>query len=112
MGERTENDPLDDISRRLDDAKRRRGGTPSGGPTDPKAGLNVAMRVGVELVAALIVGAAIGGGLDRWRGTAPWLMALFFVLGSAAGMMNVYRYMIGMDAAPGWGRRRDGDEEE
>lgn len=48
-------------------------------------------RAGVEVVAALVVGAGLGWFLDRWLGTFPWLFLLFFVLGSAAGILNVYR---------------------
>ena len=29
--------------------------------------------------------------LDRWLGTWPWLFLLMFVMGSAAGILNVYR---------------------
>jgi ATP synthase protein I len=29
--------------------------------------------------------------LDRWLGTWPWLFLVFFVLGSVAGVLNVYR---------------------
>jgi ATP synthase protein I len=31
--------------------------------------------------------------LDRWLGTWPWLFLVFFVLGSAAGVLNVYRLL-------------------
>ncbi len=111
MGEDDRNGPLHDFSDRLADARRRRDGKAP--KAAPKEGLGAAMRIGVELVAALGVGAAIGWGLDRWLDTAPWLMVVFFVLGAAAGVMNVYRYMSGMDAAPGWRRerrRQDGEE--
>ncbi len=104
MSKDNNDDPLHDISGRLADARRRREGEAP--EAAPKEGLGAAMRIGVELVAALGVGAAIGWGLDRWLDTAPWLMVVFFVLGAAAGVMNVYRYMSGMDAAPGWRRGR------
>ncbi len=51
----------------------------------------IGLRVGVELVSALAVGLAIGWGLDRWLGTAPWLLILFVMAGGAAGILNVYR---------------------
>ena len=41
--------------------------------------------------AAVIVGGVIGWGLDWWLGTKPWLFLLFFVLGFAAGVLNVVR---------------------
>ena len=49
------------------------------------------MRVGVDLVSGIVVGVLIGLALDRWLDTGPWLMLLFFVLGSAAGISNVMR---------------------
>jgi ATP synthase protein I len=29
--------------------------------------------------------------LDRWLGTKPWLFLLMFMMGSAAGVLNVFR---------------------
>jgi ATP synthase protein I len=57
----------------------------------PQGSWGIGFRAGVELVSALVVGVGIGWLLDRWLGTWPWLFLLFFVIGSAAGMMNVYR---------------------
>ena len=54
-------------------------------------GMAYGMRMAAELVAAVIVGGAIGYGLDRWLGSTPWLFLLFFVLGFAAGVLNVMR---------------------
>ena len=53
--------------------------------------IGIGMRIALELVAGVIVGAGIGLGLDYWLGTKPWLMIVFFVVGSAAGFMNVIR---------------------
>ena len=54
-------------------------------------GIAQAMRVGAELLSALMVGVGIGWGLDQWLDTTPWLMLIFFFLGSGAGILNVYR---------------------
>ena len=51
----------------------------------------IGLRVGVEMVAALIVAVAIGYGLDRLFGTKPILTAVFVLLGGAAGVLNVWR---------------------
>jgi ATP synthase protein I len=51
----------------------------------------IAMRVGVELVAALAVGVGIGWLMDRWLHTKPVFLAIFVVLGSVAGVRNVWR---------------------
>lgn len=68
------------------------------------------MRIGVELVAALIVGVGIGYLLDRWLGTAPWLLLVFFLLGSAAGIMNVFRVTKGLGGAVGYQSEPPRDE--
>ena len=54
-------------------------------------GMAYGMRMAAELVAAVIVGGLIGYGLDSWLGSKPWLFLLFFVLGFAAGVLNVVR---------------------
>ena len=50
-----------------------------------------AFKLGTELVSAVGVGTIIGFILDSWFGTKPWLIIIFFVLGAAAGMLNVIR---------------------
>ncbi|MEN3340439.1 MAG: hypothetical protein V7647_4115 [Acidobacteriota bacterium] len=47
--------------------------------------------VGISFVLAIVMGAAIGLGIDRWLGTTPWAFLIFFVIGVAAGILNVYR---------------------
>jgi len=76
------------------------------------------MRISVELVATLAVGAGIGYMLDAWLGTAPLFMVVFLFLGGAAGVSNVYRVVKGLDEGVGLGRaieekkRRDAAEEQ
>jgi ATP synthase protein I len=62
--------------------------TSSGAVTSP---VSVGLRVGIELVVALVVGVAIGLGLDRLFGTKPILTVIFFPVGAAAGVWNVWR---------------------
>ena len=50
-----------------------------------------AFKLGTELVAAVAVGTIIGFILDTLFDTKPWLIIIFFFLGSAAGMLNVVR---------------------
>ena len=62
-------------------------------PSDEKRGsfMGNAFKLGTELVAAVGVGTIIGFILDSWFGTKPWLIIIFFFIGSAAGMLNVIR---------------------
>ena len=89
---------ISDLGERLDKVKAQR-------HTDAQAdldaemrgrGMAYGMRMAAELVGAVIVGGAIGWGLDRWLGSTPWLFMLFFVLGFAAGVLNVVRAYEGM----------------
>jgi ATP synthase protein I len=48
-------------------------------------------RLSSELVAGVVVGALIGWGFDRLLSTSPFGLILFFLLGFAAGVLNVIR---------------------
>jgi len=47
--------------------------------------------VGIELVSGVFVGVGCGLFIDWAFGTSPWGLISLFILGSAAGMLNVYR---------------------
>ncbi len=75
-------------------AKRGLGGSVSKGDTPAEVGMSpwgIGLRVGMELVVALVVGVGIGWVLDRWLGTRPIFLAIFVLLGGAAGVLNVWR---------------------
>jgi ATP synthase protein I len=57
---------------------------------DPSA-MARGFRLSTELVAGVLVGAAIGWSLDRWLGISPWGLIVFLLLGFAAGVLNVMR---------------------
>ena len=57
----------------------------------PQTAAGWVFRLSVELVVGLVVGGGIGWLLDRWLGTSPALLILFFLVGAAAGMYNVVR---------------------
>ena len=71
-------------------------------PGSRQGGLGFAMRIGTELVAALVIGVGFGLLLDNWLGTKPWFMLVFFLLGAAAGMFNVYRVVQNQGGAIGY----------
>jgi ATP synthase protein I len=54
------------------------------------SGLDEASVMGVELLAATLTWAAIGWGVDRWLGTAPWFLAVGALIGNAAGIYLVW----------------------
>jgi F0F1-type ATP synthase assembly protein I len=60
--------------------------------------------VGLSFVLALVIGFWLGSVLDRFAGTRPLFTIVFFFLGLAAGILNVYRivsqaYPSGRDAS-------------
>lgn len=86
----------DDFDERLRKARTRQGldPTPGKGGGLPQSSWGFGLRAGVELVSSLIVGAGLGFMLDRWLGTTPWLLLVFFLVGGAAGVMNIYRLVM------------------
>ncbi len=53
--------------------------------------IELAMRLGVEMVAAMVIAVVIGWGLDKLFHTKPWLMILMVPVGLAAGLRNLLR---------------------
>jgi ATP synthase protein I len=80
-----------EIGQRLDEVKARRGGTRPPGDGGRGTALAKGLRASTELIGGIVVGGAIGWFLDEWLGSRPWLFILFFLLGSAAGILNIIR---------------------
>jgi ATP synthase protein I len=87
----------DTFEKRLAEARGKQGmdaAPPKTGTSGPDSGgnaLGIGVRVGVELLSALVVGLAIGWYLDRWLHTSPLFLVVFVLLGGAAGVANVWR---------------------
>ncbi len=64
---------------------------PSSPPDNFASGMSMGLRAGSEFVAAILVGGAIGWGLDWALKTKPAFTIVFFLLGVAAGVWNVIR---------------------
>ena len=85
---------LEDLDKRLYQAREKSRATNDPGSMIGKEHASVyslALRVGTEMVSALIVGVGIGFFLDYWLETKPWFLVIFFFLGAGAGVLNVYR---------------------
>lgn len=59
--------------------------------TSSSSGMALAFRLGSEFVAGVLVGAAIGWGIDQMFGLAPWGILVFTLLGFGAGITNMMR---------------------
>jgi ATP synthase protein I len=76
--------------------RRARGERPSEAESDETreremSGWGRGFRLASEFVAAIIVGALLGWGVDSLFGTTPWGMIILLLLGFAAGVLNVVR---------------------
>ena len=54
-------------------------------------GVAMALRLGADFVAGVVVGAALGWGFDKLFDTSPWGLVVFLLLGFAAGLLSVMR---------------------
>ena len=81
----------EDFKTRLKSAKNKAKSKYSESKEPSTSGMGHAFKMSTELVAAVAVGTIIGFILDNWFGTKPWLMIVFFFLGTAAGILNVIR---------------------
>jgi ATP synthase protein I len=90
-------DGRDDFERRFTAAQdaARRGGTAErsvhASAGAGQSAVNLAMRLGVEVVAAMVIAVTIGWGLDRLFHTRPWMMVVMVPVGMAAGLRNLVR---------------------
>ena len=55
------------------------------------ASLGKALKISTELIASVVVGSTLGYIFDGWFDTKPILTIIFFFMGVAAGIINVFR---------------------
>ncbi|MBI3516463.1 MAG: AtpZ/AtpI family protein [Proteobacteria bacterium] len=105
--------PGDDFDARLERARAEREATTKPASSGPgsRPPMGSGFRIGVDVAAALAVGLGIGYLLDVWLGTKPWLLVVFFFLGAGAGILNVYRAVMGMGYQVGF-RKSGGNHDK
>ena len=82
---------LKEISTRLEIAKKKIIKDQIKNRSSNTASLGKALKISTELIAAVAVGTTIGFILDNWFDTRPWLTVSFFIMGVAAGILNVIK---------------------
>ena len=82
---------LKEISTRLEIAKKKIKKEVMENKGTNVASLGNALKIGTELIAAVLVGSILGYILDNWFDTKPFIMISFFFIGVAAGILNVIR---------------------
>jgi ATP synthase protein I len=104
MSENRPPDPLARLGEEIDkaQAKRVRSQPAVSDRSALQQGMGAGLRIGIELVVAIVVATGLGWAIDRWFGTRPWGMIVLFFLGVAAGMLNVYRAVTGISGPVGY----------
>lgn len=84
---------LQRLNAALDKARPKDQSQPAGSRNDTStsSGMAMALRLGSEFVAGVLVGALIGWGIDTVFDVAPWGMLVFTLVGFGAGVMNMLR---------------------
>ena len=82
---------LKEISTRLEIAKKNIKGLEKNTKGSNVSSFGKALKISTELVAAVLVGSIMGFLLDGWFDTKPLLTICFFIMGVAAGILNVFR---------------------
>ena len=81
---------LGDLKKRIETAKSKNK------PLSSKKKANGAgfgFKISTEIIAALVVGVGIGLVVDKYLGTKPFGLIIFFIFGALAGFLNIYRVM-------------------
>ena len=82
---------LKEITTRLEIAKKKIKKEVTENKGTNVASLGNALKIGTELIAAVLVGSILGFILDNWFDTKPFITISFFFIGVAAGILNVIR---------------------
>ncbi|MGB0920564.1 MAG: AtpZ/AtpI family protein [Alphaproteobacteria bacterium] len=98
MTDHSKRQSIDDFSKKL---AQRRGQAPKEAQTNQvsdekerpgkQSAMGTAFRLSTDLVAAVLVGGFVGWLIDKGLGTEPFGLLIFFFLGVAAGIVNVFR---------------------
>jgi ATP synthase protein I len=107
-GNREPQDDLDARLRALREEVEPDRGAADGSSGPPRNASGMAYRMSIELVAGLVVGGGIGWLLDSWLHTTPAMIIVFFILGAAAGILNVYRTAMAINRAADGGNEGAG----
>ncbi|HVJ53850.1 MAG TPA: AtpZ/AtpI family protein [Aliidongia sp.] len=101
MDDREAPDLLKQLGDRIDKAAGRPDTSGPKADSGRSDAMGVGMRIGVELVVAVALGAGVGWLIDRGLGSKPLGVVAGFFLGVAVGIWNVYRVFMARGAAGG-----------
>lgn len=102
-------DRLDKLDARLEELRDRK--DPGEAARRDRSALSQGVKIASELVASILVGGVIGWQLDKWLSTTPFLLIIFFLLGTAAGLRSVMRSAEALSKTTGSTVPKDSDRE-
>ncbi len=103
-------DRLDKLDARLQELRDHK--DPDAAARRDRSALSQGVKIASELVASILVGSIIGWQLDKWLSTAPVLLIIFFLLGTAAGLRSVMRSAEALSRTTGPAASTDSDRED
>ena len=62
-----------------------------------KSGYGIGMKISLDLLSSVLVGAMIGLGIDNFFSTKPIFLLIFLVLGVIAGFYNLYKSALNLN---------------
>ena len=81
-----------DLSKKIDELKEKERLIKTSNNIEKRGNsIGLAFRLSTELVSGIVVGSVMGWSLDKWLGSQPWFFLIFFILGIAAGIINVIK---------------------
>ena len=83
-------DKIDNLKKKIDELKDTKDNK---NKNRKMSGTSFGFKISTEIVAALVVGVGIGIIVDNYFDTSPFGLIIFFIIGSFAGFLNVYRVM-------------------
>ncbi len=87
---------LQDMKQKIATAKGSKiasnGGAEEGKGSEFISAARVGLRIGTEMLSAVLIGGAIGYTIDKWLETQPIFLVAFLIIGGAAGILNIYRF--------------------
>lgn len=84
-------DRLETLGARLEQSRQHHAPPQEKDNATTRKGVSQALRLSSEFVAGVVVGGALGYGIDVLAGTSPFGMIVFFLLGFVAAVLNVMR---------------------
>ena len=92
---------MDDLDRRIQDAKARHAVQNPVEPSKYSKEMNLGIRAFMEMLGVLLGSGLMGWALDAYFGTSPTLLIIFVILGIVAAFFNLYKLSKNLGTAIG-----------